>query len=188
MEGKKTCLVTEKKAFAAWLFDRPKLRLYSKSKLNKAIVDDGNYISVSQQFTSADTLLATMPARMIISKSDPKTGAMIHYDQMKQGMGIRFMDFMLDVGSDINRIFIDIRPLYNTNKNLVENEVRHLIEQIPLRLKKVQGSKDKLSGEMKYGKVTTSNIHLPIQKRLDLARKGLNPEDVKKYELSPDAL
>jgi hypothetical protein len=180
--------VTEKKAFAAWLFDRPKLRLYSKPKLNKAIVDDGNYISVSQQFTSADTLLATMPARMIISKSDPKTGAMIHYDQMKQGMGIRFMDFMLDVGSDINRIFIDIRPLYNTNKNLVENEVRHLIEQIPLRLKKVQGSKDKLSGEMKYGKVTTSNIHLPIQKRLDLARKGLNPEDVKKYELSPDAL
>ena len=175
---------------ADWRTSKPKLKQYNRSDLERAIVDDGDYISVSQQFTSGDTLLATMPARMIISKSNPKDGALVFYDQMKQGTGFRARDFLLDLGSDINRIFIDVRPLVAGNTHLIENKVMDLLEQVPTRYKQKkgrvkEGEAPKLTDELMTEAASESNIHAPIVKRMDLARRGLDPEDYRKHELFP---
>ena len=88
----------------------PKKKLFDIQYLKKNIVDDGEFISISQQILTNDTLLATMPVRFIINKKNPKEGYFIMYDQMKQGSGIPLVESGLDVGSDINRIFIDVQP------------------------------------------------------------------------------
>jgi len=173
-----------------WVTDKPKLKQYNRRDLERAIVDDGDYISVSQQFTSGDTLLATMPARMIISKSDPTDGAMIFYDQMKQGTGFKALDFLLDMGSDINRIFIDVRPLVAGKTHLVQNKVMDLLEQVPTRFKQQkgrvrEGEAPKLTDELMTEAASETNIYAPIAKRMDLARRGLDPEDYRTHELFP---
>ena len=89
----------------------PKKNLFDIQYLKKNIVDDGEFISISQQILTNDTLLATMPVRFIINKKNPKEGYFIMYDQMKQGSGFPVVESWLDLGSDTNRIFIDIQPL-----------------------------------------------------------------------------
>jgi hypothetical protein len=93
---------------------RPKLgeaNLFDIQYLKKNIVDDGEFISISQNILTNDTLLATMPVRFIINKRNPSEGYFIMYDQMKQGSGFPVVESWLDLGSDTNRIFIDVQPL-----------------------------------------------------------------------------
>ena len=87
----------------------PKKQLFDIQYLKKNIVDDGEFISISQQILTNDTLLATMPVRFIVNKRNPSEGYFIMYDQMKQGSGIPFVESGLDIGSDVNRIFIDVQ-------------------------------------------------------------------------------
>jgi len=87
----------------------PKKQLFDIQYLKKNIVDDGEFISISQQILTNDTLLATMPVRFIVNKRNPSKGYFIMYDQMKQGSGMPLVESGLDVGSDINRIFIDVQ-------------------------------------------------------------------------------
>jgi len=105
--------------YAMWRSSRPKKRLYNRDELEKNIFDDGQNISVSQHFLTSDTLLATMPVRMIINKRNPLEGGYVYWDQMKQGTGKKFIDWILDIGSDINRLFIDIQP-FATAKNFAK--------------------------------------------------------------------
>ena len=102
--------------YAMWRSSRPKKRLYNRDELEKNIFDDGQNISVSQHFLTTDTLLATMPVRMIINKRNPYEGGYVYWDQMKQGTGKKAIDWALDIGSDTNRLFIDIQP-FTTAKN-----------------------------------------------------------------------
>jgi len=102
--------------YAMWRASRPKKRLYNRDELEKNIFDDGQNISVSQHFLTSDTLLATMPVRMIINKRNPLEGGYVYWDQMKQGTGQKWADWALDIGSDTNRLFIDIQP-FTTAKN-----------------------------------------------------------------------
>jgi len=89
----------------------PKKNLFDIQYLKKNIVDDGEFISISQNILTNDTLLATMPVRFIINKKNPSEGYFIMYDQMKQGSGMPGVESVLDLGSDVNRIFIDVQPL-----------------------------------------------------------------------------
>ena len=88
----------------------PKKNLFDIQYLKKNIVDDGEFISISQQVLTNDTLLATMPVRFIVNKMNPSEGYFIMYDQMKQGSGFPLVESGLDIGSDVNRIFIDVQP------------------------------------------------------------------------------
>ena len=88
----------------------PKKNLFDIQYLKKNIVDDGEFISISQQVLTNDTLLATMPVRFIVNKRNPSEGYFIMYDQMKQGSGFPLVESGLDIGSDVNRIFIDVQP------------------------------------------------------------------------------
>ena len=88
-----------------------KHHLFDIQYLKKNIVDDGEFISISQQILTNDTLLATMPVRLIINKRNPSEGYFIMYDQMKQGSGVPLLESGLDIGSDVNRIYIDVQPL-----------------------------------------------------------------------------
>jgi len=88
----------------------PKKNLFDIQYLKKNIVDDGEFISISQQILTNDTLLATMPVRFIVNKRNPSEGYFIMYDQMKQGSGFPLVESGLDIGSDVNRIFIDVQP------------------------------------------------------------------------------
>ena len=102
--------------YAMWRASRPKKRLYNRDELEKNIFDDGQNISVSQHVLTTDTLLATMPVRMIINKHNPLEGAYVFWDQMKQGTGKKAIDWALDIGSDTNRLFLDIHPFHTSTK------------------------------------------------------------------------
>jgi hypothetical protein len=96
------------------VWKKPRLgkhHLFDIQYLKKNIVDDGEFISISQQILTNDTLLATMPVRLIINKRNPSEGYFIMYDQMKQGSGVPLLESGLDIGSDVNRIYIDVQPL-----------------------------------------------------------------------------
>ena len=88
----------------------PKNR-YDINYIKGSVVDDGDWISISQWALTDDTLLATIPIRVIINKNNPNIGYYIMYDQMKQGSGIPIFENILDAGSDTNRIYIDIQPI-----------------------------------------------------------------------------
>ena len=88
----------------------PKNR-YDIEYVRKSVVDDGDWISISQWALTDDTLLATIPMRVIINKNNPKMGYYVMYDQMKQGSGIPILEDLLDAGSDTNRIYLDIQPI-----------------------------------------------------------------------------
>ena len=59
---------------------------------------------MNQGVRTQDSLLATIQARYIINKLDPEKGLQVLTDQMKQGAGNKYLDFVLDIGSDTNRI------------------------------------------------------------------------------------
>ena len=84
---------------------------YDINYIKRSVVDDGDWISISQWALTDDTLLATIPIRIIINKKNPNMGYYIMYDQMKQGSGIPIFENILDAGSDTNRIYIDIQPI-----------------------------------------------------------------------------
>lgn len=102
-----------KKAFdkTKSLRDRKNQAQYDLAYVRKNLVDDGEYMSITQQALTDDTLLATIPIRMIVNKNNPELGYYVLYDQMKQGSGIPIIEAALDAGSDMDRIYIDIQPL-----------------------------------------------------------------------------
>ena len=117
-QGKKEKPITKKSVIDHFknqnkLIKSPKDR-FDIEYLNKSIVDDGDWISISQWSLSDDTLLATIPIRMIINKKDPNLGYYVLYDQMKQGSGVPILESILDAGSDTNRIYIDVHPMAKT--------------------------------------------------------------------------
>ena len=117
-QGKKGKPITKKSVIDHFknqnkLIKNPKDR-FDIEYLNKSIVDDGDWISISQWSLSDDTLLATIPIRMIINKKNPNLGYYVLYDQMKQGSGIPILESILDAGSDTNRIYIDVHPMAKT--------------------------------------------------------------------------
>ena len=84
---------------------------FSIKFVEDSITDHGDWLSMTQWGLTDDTLLATMPIRMVINKKNPDIGYFILYDQMKQGSGIPILEYILDAGSDINRIYMDIHPI-----------------------------------------------------------------------------
>ena len=84
---------------------------FSIKFVEDSITDHGDWLSMTQWGLTDDTLLATMPIRMVINKKNPDIGYFILYDQMKQGSGIPILEYILDAGSDINRVYMDIHPI-----------------------------------------------------------------------------
>ena len=102
-----------------------------KAELEKYLIVDNNYISMSQKVRTDDTLLATMPIRGVyevnalknldinapikkdgsMGRRSPKHGFYSLMDQMKQGTGLKVAENILDIGSDTNKLYIDVRPL-----------------------------------------------------------------------------
>ena len=115
--------------YAMWRASRPKKRLYNRKDLEKNIFDDGQNISVSQHVLTTDTLLATMPVRMIINKRNPLEGGYVYWDQMRQGLGKKWADWILDIGSDTNRLFIDIQPFTTATKFAVAGGARRQVQK-----------------------------------------------------------
>jgi len=115
--------------YAMWRASRPKKRLYNKKDLEKNIFDDGQNISVSQHVLTTDTLLATMPVRMIINKHNPLEGGYVYWDQMRQGLGKKWADWALDIGSDTNRLFIDMQPFTTATKFAVAGGARRQVQK-----------------------------------------------------------
>lgn len=102
-----------------------------KAELEKYLIVDNNYISMRQSVRTDDTLLATMPIRGVyevnalknldvnapikkdgsMGRLSPKHGFYSLMDQMKQGTGLKVAENILDIGSDTNKLYIDVRPL-----------------------------------------------------------------------------
>jgi len=102
-----------------------------KSELEKYLTVDDNYISMRQSVRTEDTLLATIPIRGVyevnalknldvnadikkdgsMGRLSPKEGFYALVDQMKQGTGVKVAEDLLDIGSDTNKLYIDVRPL-----------------------------------------------------------------------------
>jgi len=97
-----------------------------KSELERFLVVDDKYISMRQSVRTDDTLLATMPIRGVYDKQalmaqrinapaggrhSPSDGFYVLTDQMKQGSGVKLLEDVLDVGSDTNKVYMDVRPL-----------------------------------------------------------------------------
>ena len=85
--------------------------------LKKNIKEDGDWISITQHTRTNDTLLASIPVRMVINKKNPQMGYYILYDQMKQGSGVPILETILDIGSDTNRIYLDIQSFGSKKKS-----------------------------------------------------------------------
>ena len=98
----------------------------NKKQLEQFLVVDDSFISMRQSVRTDDTLLATMPVRGVYNKQglidldinapvdgrySPKRGFYVLTDQMKQGSGVPILEDLLDVGSDTNKLYIDVRPL-----------------------------------------------------------------------------
>jgi|TARA_R110002110_G_scaffold100828_1_gene256703 hypothetical protein len=84
---------------------------FDPARLERDLIDSDGFVSMNQGVRTQDSLLATIQARYIINKLDPEKGLQVLTDQMKQGAGNKYLDFVLDTGSDTNRIYIDYRPL-----------------------------------------------------------------------------
>ena len=121
-----------------------------KSELERFLVVDDKYISMRQSVRTDDTLLATMPIRGVYDKQalmaqrmnapigvnkkgdplrySPSEGFYILTDQMKQGSGVPILEHILDIGSDTNKVYMDIRPL--SSQKIPEKIMQ---SQVPLR-------------------------------------------------------
>ena len=119
----------------------------SRKQLEQFMVVDDKFISMRQSVRTDDTLLATIAVRGVYDKQalmaqimndtpggrySPSKGFYVLTDQMKQGSGVPILEHILDVGSDTNKLYIDIRPL--TNQQIPE---RMMASQVPLRQGKI---------------------------------------------------
>jgi len=119
----------------------------SRKQLEQFMVVDDKFISMRQSVRTDDTLLATIAVRGVYDKRalmaqrmndtpggrySPSEGFYVLTDQMKQGSGVPILEHILDVGSDTNKLYIDIRPL--TNQQIPE---RMMASQVPLRPGKI---------------------------------------------------
>ena len=80
----------------------------SHAKGNLKVDDD--WVSISQPLRTNDTLLATITVRAFFNRKDPSKGFYVLSDRMRQGVGVKSIDTMLDAGSDTSRIYFDVRP------------------------------------------------------------------------------
>jgi len=126
----------------------------SRKQLEQFMVVDDKFISMRQSVRTDDTLLATIAVRGVYDKRalmeqrmnapigvtkkgeplrySPSEGFYILTDQMKQGSGVPILEHILDIGSDTNKVYMDIRPL--TNQVIPE---RMMASQVPPRLGKI---------------------------------------------------
>ena len=127
-----------------------KVKGMSRKQLEQFMVVDDKFISMRQSVRTDDTLLATISVRGVYDKQAlmvqrmnapmgvDKTGKPLRYspsdgfyiltDQMKQGSGVPILEHILDIGSDTNKVYMDIRPL--TNQVIPEKIMQ---SQVPLR-------------------------------------------------------
>lgn len=85
-------------------------KYYDLKKIAKDLVDSDGYLSINQGVRLQDPLLATVQVRTLMKKSDPEYGFYVITDQMKQGSGLPMVEQFLDLGSDINRLYMDVQP------------------------------------------------------------------------------
>ena len=119
----------------------------SRKQLEQFMVVDDKFISMRQSVRTDDTLLATIAVRGVYDKQalmaqrmndtpggrySPSEGFYVLTDQMKQGSGVPVLEHILDIGSDTNKVYMDIRPL--TNQVIPE---RMMASQVPLRQGKI---------------------------------------------------
>ena len=119
----------------------------SRKQLEQFMVVDDKFISMRQSVRTDDTLLATIAVRGVYDKRalmaqimndtpggrySPSKGFYVLTDQMKQGSGVPVLEHILDIGSDTNKVYIDIRPL--THQQIPE---RMMASQVPLRPGKI---------------------------------------------------
>jgi len=92
----------------------------SKQRIRENVVISDGYVSINQGARLTDPLLATVQVRGLWKKDEPDYGFYVFTDQMKQGSGFKPLDFVLDSGSDTNRLYIDIQPMTQSLKFLEE--------------------------------------------------------------------
>ena len=122
-----------------------------KAELEKYLIVDNNYISMRQIVRTDDTLLATMPIRGVyevnalknldinapikkdgsMGRLSPRRGFYLLMDQMKQGTGLKVAENILDIGSDTNKLYIDVRPLTASAKAASTDPRRVMASQVP---------------------------------------------------------
>jgi hypothetical protein len=85
-------------------------KYYNLKRISKDLVDSDGYLSINQSVRLQDPLLATVQVRTLMRKSDPEHGLYVITDQMKQGSGLPMVEQFLDLGSDINRLYMDVQP------------------------------------------------------------------------------
>ena len=47
----------------------------------------------------------------VAGRRSPAKGFYVLTDQMKQGSGVKLLEDVLDIGSDTNKVYMDVRPL-----------------------------------------------------------------------------
>ena len=94
---------------------RPRI-FYDLDRLEKAIIDEGGFLSVGGKSLSEDRLLGTVSNRLMLSKTGD-WGGWFRYDIMKQGadetskmLGID-IDKILDSPSKANWVAMEVRPV-----------------------------------------------------------------------------
>ena len=120
-----------------------KVKGMSRKQLEQFMVVDDKFISMRQSVRTDDTLLATIAVRGVYDKQalmvqrmndppggrySPSDGFYILTDQMKQGSGVPILEHILDIGSDTNKVYMDIRPL--SSQKIPEKIMQ---SQVPLR-------------------------------------------------------
>ena len=103
-----------------------KIKGMKRGQLEQFMVVDDKFISMRQSVRTDDTLLATIAVRGVYDKQalmvqrmndtpgarySPSEGFYLLTDQMKQGSGVPILEHILDVGSDTNKVYMDVRPL-----------------------------------------------------------------------------
>jgi hypothetical protein len=69
-------------------------------------------------------------------RHSPSDGFYILTDQMKQGSGIPILEHILDIGSDTNKLYMDIRPL--TSQRIPERVMTGQVPGRPGRIPETQ--------------------------------------------------
>lgn len=122
----------------------------SHAKGNLKVDDD--WISISQPLRTNDTLLATITVRAFFNRRDPSKGFYVLSDRMRQGVGIKAIDTMLDAGSDTSRIYFDVRP-FEKQGRLSTPSALHRMDDMHKVDPGVYGPKAKKAGQPKRVKV-----------------------------------
>jgi hypothetical protein len=140
-----------------------KVKGMSRKQLEQFLVVDDKFISMRQSVRTDDTLLATIAVRGVYDKQalmaqrmntptggrhSPSDGFYILTDQMKQGSGIPILEHILDIGSDTNKLYMDIRPL--TSQIIPENIMISQVPRRPGRIPKTQ-TRSTIGGPLSEG-------------------------------------